>query len=56
MEWMEWCQRYTTEKDPSGKPIQTPRIKSSSYSDVAVFRKRLSVSRIHACWERLREH
>lgn len=40
-EWLEWCQRYTTEQDPFTKPIRTPRIKPPDYQDVAAFRKRL---------------
>jgi hypothetical protein len=41
VEWMEWCQRLTTEQDPFSKPIQMPRIKPPDYQDVATFRKRL---------------
>ncbi len=34
-------QRYTAERDPFNKPIQTPRIKPPDYQDVAAFPKRL---------------
>lgn len=41
IEWMEWCQRLATERDPFNGPIGTPRIKPPGYSEVAAFRKRL---------------
>jgi hypothetical protein len=41
IEWLEWCERFTTEREPFNKPIQTPSIKPPSYSDIAQFRKRL---------------
>lgn len=42
IEWMDWCQRFTTERDPFHRPIQTPRIKPPGYSEfVAEFRNRL---------------
>lgn len=38
LEWLEWCERYTTDHDPFNKSIQTPMIKPPSYSDVTKFR------------------
>lgn len=41
IEWLQWCERYTTERDPFHKPIRTPSVKPPSYSDITQFRKHL---------------
>jgi hypothetical protein len=41
IEWLAWCERYTTVRDPFPEPIKTPSIKPPSYSDMAEFRKRV---------------
>jgi hypothetical protein len=41
IEWLDWCERYIAESDPSLKPIAMPMVKSPGYSELAEFRNRL---------------
>lgn len=50
IEWLEWCERYTTERDPFHKPIRMPRVKPPSYSDIAQFRKHLGFGANLGSW------
>jgi hypothetical protein len=41
VEWLQWCERYTDDRDPSTEPIAVPTVKAPGYSELADFRKRL---------------
>lgn len=40
-QWLDWCDRYVAELDPSMKPITMPSVKPAGYSELMEFRKRL---------------
>ena len=43
-EWLDWCDRYVADHDPSTKPIVMPTVKPAGYTELAEFRKRLGFS------------
>jgi hypothetical protein len=40
-EWLDWCDRFVTDHDPSAKSIAMPTVKPPGYSELAEFRKQL---------------
>lgn len=41
IEWMQWCEHYSGERDPLTKPIRQPKVKPPDYTELRDFRQRL---------------
>jgi hypothetical protein len=44
VEWLEWCDGYAVELDPTTKPIAMPTVGPPGYGELAEVRKRLGFS------------
>lgn len=40
-EWMQWCERYSGERDPLTKPIRQPKVKPPDHNELRDFRQYL---------------
>lgn len=40
-EWMQWCEEYSSGRDPLKKSIRQPKVKPPDYNDLREFRQRL---------------
>ncbi len=44
IEWLQWCETYAAEHDPTTKAIAVPTVRPPAYGELAEFRKRLGFS------------